>query len=71
MVPIITLLRAWSGCDIAICNMWKEQNWPNNKAKTVQGHAAIAELMMDHNARVKKVGIGYLLLCLIGSSLIH
>ena len=27
--------------------MWKEQNWPNNNAKTVQGHA---KLMMDHNA---------------------
>ena len=26
-----------------------------NKAKTVQGHAAIAELIMDHNARVEKV----------------
>ena len=51
MVPIII----WSGCDIAICSMWKEQIWPNNKAKTVQGHAAIAELMMDHNGRVEKV----------------
>ena len=37
---------------IVICNMWKEQNWPNNNAKTVQGHA---KLIMDHNAIVEKV----------------